>query len=69
MEILKGKGENMNNKSELDIKTLPKWEFDNLCRYIVNATREYMKDPENKKRFEEWKKEQEEKQKKEGGET
>ena len=59
MEIKKGKGENMSNKSELDIKTLPKWEFDNLCRYIVNATREYMKDPENQKRFEKWKAERE----------
>lgn len=50
----------MNNKSELDIKTLPKWEFDNFCRYIVEATREYMKDPENQKRYEKWKAEREE---------
>lgn len=50
----------MNSKSELDIKTLPKWEFDNFCRYIVEATREYMKDPENQKRYEKWKAEREE---------
>ena len=39
-----------------DIKTLPKWELDNFSRYIAEATEEYMKDPENKKRFEESKK-------------
>jgi len=48
------------NNNEIDIKTLPKWEFENFCRYIANATEEYMKDPENQKRFQEWKAEREE---------
>lgn len=40
-----------------EIKTLPKWELDNFCRYIAEATEKYMQDPLNKKRFEEWRKE------------
>ena len=39
------------SNNELDIKTLPKWEFESFCRYIAEATEEYMKDPENQKRF------------------
>lgn len=39
-----------------DIKTLPTWELNNFYKYIAKATEEYMKDPENKRRFEIWKK-------------
>lgn len=46
---------NENNRNT-DIKTLPKWESESFCRYIAEATEKYMKDPKNKKRFEEWKK-------------
>lgn len=47
------------SNNELDIKTLPKWEFESFCRYIAEATEEYMKDPENQKRFQKWKAERE----------
>ena len=45
--------------NDVDIRTLPKWEFNNFCEYIIQATEEYMKDPENQKRFKEWKAERE----------
>lgn len=44
------------NNKNYEIKTLPKWELENFCRYIAEATEKYMQDPKNKKHFEEWKK-------------
>ena len=47
----------MRKKNKMsEIRTLPKWELENFCKYIAEATEKYMQDPENKKRFEEWKK-------------
>lgn len=37
---------------------IPKVELTNLCRAFARAAEQYFKDPENVRKFEEWKKEQ-----------
>ncbi len=41
-----------------ELATLPGFERKRFFRMIAKAAEEYLKDPENKKRFEEWKKEE-----------
>ena len=37
---------------------IPKVELTNLCRAFARAAKKYFEDPENMRKFEEWKKEQ-----------
>lgn len=48
-------------KSELS--TLPTYELNRFALWVAKATEAYFQNPEVKRRFEEWKKEREEKQK------
>ena len=43
----------------MDIKTLPTYETNSFARWVAEATEKYFENPEVKRRFEEWKKEQE----------
>lgn len=42
------------NVNDAEISTLPLWEARNFCRWLIKAVEESFKDPEFKKRFEEW---------------
>lgn len=42
-----------------EIKNLPAYEAKSFARWVAEATEKYFENPEVKKRFEEWKKEQE----------
>lgn len=45
-----------------DISTMPKTEYDGFLHWIVSVIEAYYEDPENKREFEEWLKEEEEKE-------
>lgn len=40
----------------IDISQIPKIEMDLLCATILEAAQKFYEDPENRRRFEEWKK-------------
>ena len=44
-----------------DISTLPKYETRSFARWVARATLAYFENPDVKRRFEEWKKEEMEK--------
>ena len=46
-----------------DLSTLPAYEAKNFMRWVAEATERYFENPEVKRRFEEWKKEQAKKEK------
>lgn len=46
-----------------ELSTLPEFESRNFARWIAKATEKYFEDPEVQKRFEKWKKEEEQKEK------
>ena len=45
-----------------DISTMPKTEYDGFLHWIVSVIEAYYEDPENKREFDEWLKEEEEKE-------
>ena len=47
------------NVNDAEISTLPLWETRNFCRWLIKAVEESFKDPEFKKRFEEWERSEE----------
>lgn len=42
-----------------ELETIPTYEMQSFCRQIAKLAEKYFEDPENKRRFEEWEKEQE----------
>lgn len=45
-----------------DLSTMPTYELNNFARWLAKATEAYFNDPDVKRRFEAWQKEQEEKE-------
>jgi len=43
------------------IQSLPTYEMNSFARWVAKATEQYFKNPEVQKRFEQWKREREEK--------
>ena len=45
-----------------DLSTMPTYELNNFARWLAKATEAYFEDPDVKRRFAEWQKEQAEKE-------
>lgn len=46
-------------RSGIDVSLIPRVKMNNLCRAILAATERFYQDPENVRRFEQWKRVQE----------
>lgn len=42
---------------QIDLNLMPKWAQDSFYGFLVERLKEFYKDPENMRKFEEWKKE------------
>lgn len=44
-----------NNKPKIDVSKIPEWQMNQLCRTLLDACKRYYSDPENMRKYEEWK--------------
>lgn len=46
----------MNNQPpKIDVSQIPEWQMNRLCRTLLDACKRYYSDPENVRKYEEWK--------------
>lgn len=46
----------MNNQPpKIDVSQIPEWQKNQLCRTLLDACKRYYSDPENVRKYEEWK--------------
>ena len=46
----------MNNQPpKIDVSQIPEWQMNQLCRTLLDACKRYYSDPENVRKYEEWK--------------
>lgn len=40
---------------KIDVSQIPEWQMNQLCRTLLDACKRYYSDPENVRKYEEWK--------------
>lgn len=44
-----------NQNPKIDVSRIPEWQMNQLCRTLLDACKRYYSDPENVRKYEEWK--------------
>lgn len=44
-----------NQNPKIDVSKIPEWQMNQLCSALLDACKKYYSDPENMRKYEEWK--------------